>query len=157
MRRKKLTCMLLYLLKVLQQTGHENCVGPIRIWDGVGIQYWPLLSLLMGYPETSPSPSLSVISEEEESIEAISAALGLGRPICRATVTVSSSSPSSVAVLVLVLDEKKLSSLAFFFLSTSIALLQEECCCCWSSSCLVGLKLRRGRASLRGGDGGGVW
>lgn len=35
--------MLLYLLKVLKQRGHENWVGPIRIWAGVGIQYCPLL------------------------------------------------------------------------------------------------------------------
>ena len=47
--------MLLYLLKVLQQTGQENWVGPMRIWEGVGIQYCPLLSLLDKNPEEEKS------------------------------------------------------------------------------------------------------
>ena len=103
-----LTCMLLYLLKVLQQTGQENCVGPMRIWEGVGIQYCPLLSLFDKNPEeessiplllqSPPSPpcccSLSV-AQAEDSTEAISAALGLGNPMCSATVTLSSPPPSS--------------------------------------------------------------
>lgn len=53
------TCMLLYLLKVLKQTGQENWVGPIRIWEGVGIQYWPLLSLLILHAPSPPTESSS--------------------------------------------------------------------------------------------------
>lgn len=57
------TCMLLYLLKVLLQTGQENWVGPTRIWAGDGIQYFP--SMRLGFVLT----------------------LLVGRPIWRATVT----------------------------------------------------------------------
>jgi len=146
------TCMLLYLLKVLEQTGQENWVGPMRIWEGVGIQYCPLLSLLLTMnpeQESSLPCSLSVIviSEElleEESTEAISAALGFGKPMWSATVT----------VVVLLLPSSSLSSKSMAvqgrsWISTS--------CSCWSSSyfsCFVGIRLKRGSSSLRGGEGG---
>lgn len=139
------TCMLLYLLKVLQQTGQENWVGPMRIWEGVGIQYCPLLSLKPAEEESASPCSLSVISEEEERTEAISAALGHGNPMWSATVTVlswsSSPSPSSCS-----------SSLGWWWWwwmwilsSTSMVA---------SCSCFVGLSLKRGSSSLRGGEGG---
>lgn len=118
----KHTCRLLYLLKVLPQTGHENCVGPTRIWVGVGIQYCPLLK---GYPETAlPFSPLSVTSADGETLNLRSELLGLGRPMCRATVTASSST-----VL-----EKRLSSL-LMFLSSSTELLEGS-----FSSCPVGLR-----------------
>lgn len=124
------TCMLLYLLKVLKQRGQENWVGPIRIWEGVGIQYWwPLF--IIPLPLTS---SLSEFSEEYIMFEAKSAELVVvGSPKCKATVTLVSSSINKLC------------------LSTSMAA-QED------SPGLVGLRLRRGRASLSGelGKGWGV-
>lgn len=129
--------MLLYLLKVLKQRGQENWVGPIKIWEGVGIQYWPLLSLFEAYPVEEALGVVTVSSlsadeiSEEESLEIKSAAEpGFGSPKCKATVTVSSSSSSSISA-----------------------------CWSWSSAnsswwSLVGLRLRRGRASFKGGEGG---
>lgn len=90
------------------------------------------------YPDATVTSSLSSVSEEE-SLEMRSVELGLGSPKCRATVTVSSSAEL----------DKVVSSFPLF-MSTSMAVLQEDSC----SSYLVGPKLRRGRASLRGGEGG---
>lgn len=65
--------MLLYRLKVLLQTGQENCVGPTRICSGDGIQYCPSTSLL--------TMSLGVGLEVEPAASAV------GGPMWRATVT----------------------------------------------------------------------
>jgi hypothetical protein len=51
--------MLLYRLKVLKQTAQENCVGPIRICDGVGIQYCPLFSRPIGVDGNPSGASFS--------------------------------------------------------------------------------------------------
>lgn len=150
--------MLLYLLKVLKQTGHENCVGPIRIWEGVGIQYCPLLS------DGTLVAALVIIiiddddddGEEEDSRSASSSstwsllwwwwwrsielarseALGFGNPIWSATVT-----PSILSSWLICCGG---------LLSRSMG--EQE-----GSSYLVGVSLRRGRASLRGGEEGGLW
>ena len=68
-KRGEITCMLLYLLKVLLQTEQENWVGPTRIWAGVGIQYCP-----------------STGRAAETSLDSVAAAVA-GGPICIATVT----------------------------------------------------------------------
>uniref|UniRef100_A0A0A9DCX3 Uncharacterized protein n=1 Tax=Arundo donax TaxID=35708 RepID=A0A0A9DCX3_ARUDO len=107
-------CMLLYRLKVLWQTGQENCVGPMRICDGVGIQYCPFVSLPIpmdahptaiaaSSPSSSSSPSSCCWWLLPSAADANAAApswfsplaaaaadsegLGLGRPMCKATVT----------------------------------------------------------------------
>jgi len=131
------TCMLLYLLNVLKQRGHENCVGPMRIWAGVGIQYWPLL-ILVGEYSQAMAFSLSEYVFEVKSDEAVE----LGSPKCKATVTVSSSKE-------LLLDDM-LRSLSFSLL-TSMALKEDS-----RSWPLAGLRLRRGSASLGGEDWWGV-
>lgn len=153
LQKKKHTCMLLYLLKVLKQRGHENWVGPMRIWAGVGIQYWPLCSVLVGAWVKIPLAATSNWSviwsvDEEISVDEMRSAWWseeiklegwwFGSPKFKATVTVSSWSPSQALKL-----------------STSIALEEES----WSSgagagSGLAGLEPSRGRASLIGGDGG---
>jgi hypothetical protein len=58
--------MLLYRLKVLKQTGQENCVGPIRICDGVGIQYCPLFSRPIGV-DGNPSGGAVALSSSSSS------------------------------------------------------------------------------------------
>ena len=128
--------MLLYLLNVLKQRGHGNCVGPIRICEEVGIQYCPLLILFdRRSPEASVSTtfsSSSSLSEEasveyrlEEAKSAEDAILVLGSPKCKATVTAASSSSKQL--------DDELSS--FFFLSTSMAL-NEDSRSSSSTSCL---------------------
>ena len=132
------TCMLLYLLNVLKQRGHANCVGPIRIWAEVGIQYCPLLILSDSSPEASLIFSSLSETSAEYRLEAESAdALVLGSPKCKATVTASSSSKH--------LDVLRSS----FFLSTSMALNEDWRYCASSSWCL---RWRKGRASVWGGE-----
>lgn len=114
------TCMLLYLLKVLKQRGQENWVGPIKICAGVGIQYWPLLSLFGENPAeaTVTSTSLSDEISGEESLEIKSAdTVLLGSPKCKATVTVSSSLLSCSSTI----SAESLASLLFGW-SASMAL-----------------------------------
>ena len=110
-------------------------MGPIRIWVGVGIQYWPLLTLPMaalGFPlGASTSLSNDKEDEEEEILEIISVSVGLGSPIWSFTATASASR-----------------SIPFLLPSP------------WISSKEVqgespSFRSSKGRASLRGGDGGG--
>lgn len=134
---KYYTCMLLYLLKVLKQRGHENCVGPIRIWAGVGIQYWPLLILLGGHSEATVTTFSSSSSfSETKSDEVI-----VGSPRCKATVTASWTSSRE-------LDDILSCSFSFMFI-ISMELKEDSR---RRSSCFVGFRLSKGRASL-GGDG----
>ena len=124
--------MLLYLLNVLKQRGHGNCVGPIRICEEVGIQYCPLLIL---FDRRSPEESVSTTSSsssslsEEASVDEYrleeAKSLVLGSPKCKATVTAASSSSKQL--------DDELSS--FFFLSTSMAL-NEDSRSSSSTSCL---------------------
>jgi len=140
------TCKLLYLLKVLKQRGHENWLGPMRIWEGVGIQYWSLFSFSMGYPETALISSLSGPFADGETLSTLCRSeLGLGRPICRTTDT-GLSLPSLVL-------KKRFSSSFFIFLFSSMELLEDSRS--WSSCCLTGPKYStRGGGSFWGGAKG---
>ena len=128
----------------MEQIGHENCVGPMRIWEAVGIQYWPLfnLSKLMTTPSLIFSSVIAVTSADDESlIESKSWSellLRLGSPMCSVTVTVSSPS-----------------SLVLFILSYSLELLTKGSC--RSSSCLQAGPTQSisGSAPFRGGEGEG--
>jgi len=91
--------MLLYLLKVLLHMEQANCIGPTRIWAGVGIQN--LLSWLKEQPwkllleGSSSSSSLTwkiIFSSSSSSTTTWSwCLLALsGKPMCKATVTCSS-------------------------------------------------------------------
>lgn len=79
MKGAMITCMLLKRLKVLLQTEQENWVGPMRIWAGEGIQYWPGTwpGLEINGSGLFPRPPPLVVV----------AAGGGGRPIWSATVT----------------------------------------------------------------------
>jgi hypothetical protein len=52
--------MLLYLLNVLLQTVQENCVGPTRICEGDGIQYWPSTGAVVSVGLEELGPELVV-------------------------------------------------------------------------------------------------
>lgn len=82
-----LTCMLLYLLKVLLHMEQANCIGPTRICAGVGIQN--LLSVLKEYPWKLVFVGSWSSLKLKDLFWASESPVLLGNPMCKATVTFS--------------------------------------------------------------------
>ena len=89
-----LTCILLYLLKVLLHMEQANCIGPTRICAGVGIQN--LLSWLkeqlpwkLFFKGSSSSLTWKSFFSSASWSSSGSWPLVLGNPMCKATVTCS--------------------------------------------------------------------
>jgi len=93
----QLTCILLYLLKVLLHMEQANCIGPTRICAGVGIQN--LLSWLKEQPWTLFFKGSSCFTWKTFfSLASGSSGSGSpvwGNPMCKATVTCSTFSFTS--------------------------------------------------------------
>lgn len=128
--------MLLYLLKVLLHMEHSNCIGPTRIWVGVGIQnlfsllkeQFPWKIFLMGCC-SSLLKSKTLVSTWESS-------LILGNPMCKETVIFSSLTPT---VLV-----------SFNPLVSSVSLLRrgKHWMVSFTDSCRCGCGYKRGSFSM---------
>ena len=125
--------MLLYLLKVLLHIEQANCMGPTRIWAGVGIQN--LLSELKEYPwkfffmDISSLRSKTSASTSESPL--------LGNPMCKATAT----SFSSLTPTVLSFTSISPSFNVFFSVNLLrrgkhwiVSFMDSLCwCCCWGN------------------------